>query len=71
MKQQIREVLGEQEFRESLMPSVMQAGYDGGLFVHSSDEKLKLKINGFLQFRWTHYATREANRYLAPGFSKE
>ena len=28
MKRQIREVLSEQEFRESLMPSSLQAGYD-------------------------------------------
>ena len=36
MKQQIREVLSEQEFRENLMPSMMQAGYDKGFFIKSS-----------------------------------
>nr|HPM23966.1 hypothetical protein [Phycisphaerae bacterium] len=41
MKQQIREVLSEQEFRESLMPSTVQAGYDKGFFIKSSDEKFK------------------------------
>ncbi|HUU94306.1 MAG TPA: hypothetical protein VM487_01085 [Phycisphaerae bacterium] len=63
MRQQVREVLSEQEFRESLMPSVLQAGYEDGFFIRSSDDKFRLNINGFLQFRWTHYATRSDNRY--------
>jgi len=66
MKQQIREVLSEQEFRESLMPTMLQAGYDEGFFIKSSDEKFLLSIYGRLQFRWTHYATHSANRYLRP-----
>jgi len=70
MKQQIREVLSEQEFRESLMPSTLQAGYDKGFFIKSTDEKFKIKFNGRVQFRWTHYGTRKANRYLAPGFRR-
>ena len=71
MKQQIREVLSEQEFRESLMPSVMQAGYDKGFYIKSTDDKFKLKINGFMQFRWTHYDTRSRNRYLMPRFERD
>ncbi len=70
MKQQIREVLSEQEFRESLMPSTLQAGYDGGFFIKSSDDKFKIKFNGLVQFRWTHYATRKNNQYLVPGFRR-
>ena len=65
MRQQIREILSEQEFRESLMPSVLQAGYDKGFFIKSSDEKFLMKINGRIQFRWTHYATRRDNRWQA------
>ena len=71
MKQQIREVLSEQEFRESLMPSMMQAGYDNGFYIKSSDDKFSMKINGFMQFRWTHYATSSSNRYLAPGLQRD
>jgi len=63
MRQQIREILSEQEFRESLMPSVLQAGYDQGFFIKSSDDKFLLKIKGHLQFRWTHYGTRSDNRW--------
>ncbi|MCK4343260.1 MAG: hypothetical protein KAY37_16220 [Phycisphaerae bacterium] len=70
MKQQIREVLSEQEFRESLMPSMLQAGYNKGFFIKSSDEKFMMKFNGVFQMRWTHYATRSRNHYLAPGFRR-
>ena len=66
MKQQIREVLSEQEFRESLMPSMLQAGYDKGFFIKSSDEKFMMKFNARVQFRWTHYNTSDNNRYLTP-----
>lgn len=66
MKQQIREVLSEQEFRESLMPSMVQAGYDEGFYIRSSDDMFLMKIGGLMQFRWTHYDTSSRNRYLAP-----
>ena len=66
MRQQIREILSEQEFRESLMPSILQAGYDEGFFIRSSDDNFLMKINGLIQFRWTHYGTQSQNRYLNP-----
>lgn len=66
MRQQIRDILSEEEFRESFMPSVLQAGYDNGFFIRSSDDNFLMKINGLMQFRWTHYATRSDNRYLLP-----
>ena len=66
MRQQIRSILGESEFRESLMSSTSMAGYDKGFFIRSSDDKFSLKINGQVQFRWTHYATRRDNRWLRP-----
>jgi hypothetical protein len=71
MKQQIREVLSEQEFRESLMPSMLQAGYDKGFFIKSSDEKFLMKIGGLMQFRWTHVGTRSNNRYLTPRLERD
>ena len=66
MRQQIREVLSEQEFRESLMSSVLQAGYERGFFIASADDKFLMKVNGLMQFRWTHYGTSSKNRYLQP-----
>ncbi len=66
LKKQIREVLSEQEFRESLMPSTLQAGYDKGFFIKSSDNKFKLQFNGQLQFRYTYYNTQTRNHYLLP-----
>jgi len=71
MKQQIREVLSEREFRESLLPSTLQAGYDNGFFIKSSDEKFLLKINGRMQFRWTHYARQSRNHYLQPRLQRD
>jgi phosphate-selective porin OprO/OprP len=70
LKQQIREVLSEQEFRESLMPSMMQAGYDKGFYIQSSDDNFLIKINGQMQFRWTHYNVQSRNRYLQPRLRK-
>jgi len=66
LRNQIRQILGEQEFRESLMPSMLQAGYDNGFFIRSSDDKFLMKFNGRMQFRFTHYAKQSRNRYLSP-----
>jgi len=71
LREQIREVLSEREFRESLMPSTLLAGYDRGFYIRSSDELFSLKVNGFLQFRWTHYGTRSRNRYLQPRLERD
>ena len=64
LKQQIREVLSEREFRESLMPTVATAGYDRGFYIKSSDDLFYMKFNGWMQFRFTHYGTQSRNRYL-------
>ena len=71
MRQQIREVLDEQGFRESLMPSMLQAGYDKGFFIRSSDDKFLMKVNGYVQFRWTHCDTSSRNRYLQPRLERD
>jgi phosphate-selective porin OprO/OprP len=66
IKQQVREVLSEDEFRESLMPSMMQVGYDKGFFIKSTDGNFMMKIGGLMQFRWTHYEAQKRNHYLQP-----
>lgn len=71
LREQIRAILREHEFRESLSPTVMAAGYDSGFFIRSSDERFRLNINGFAQFRWTHYATGGRNRYLRPRLERD
>jgi len=71
MKQQIREVLSEQEFRESLMPSVTQAGYDNGFYIRSTDGKFSLAMNGLMQFRYTYYNAQRRNHYLAPRHERD
>jgi uncharacterized coiled-coil protein SlyX len=67
LRQQIREVLSDEEFREELTASMLQSGYDDGFFIRSSDEKFRITLNGFMQFRWTYYATRATNRDTLPG----
>lgn len=71
LKQQIREVLNEREFRDSLMSSTIQAGYDKGFYIGSSDEKFKMQFNGQMQFRWTYYETQNRNRYLLPNLNRD
>lgn len=71
LRQQIREVLSEEEFRESLMPGTMQAGYEKGFYIRSSDERFFMRINGRMQFRWTYYAAGHSNRYLSPGEQRD
>ena len=70
MRDQIRQILGEQEFRESLMPSMLQAGYDKGFFIRSSDDRFLMRVNGRVQFRWTHYDSESRNHYLMPRFER-
>lgn len=70
MRRQIREILSEEEFRESLMPSTLQAGYDKGFYIRSSDELFMIKLNGMMQFRYTYYHSHRDNRYLAPGYRR-
>lgn len=64
LRAQIREVLNDREFRESLMPAVMSAGYDDGFYIKSSDDKWKITFNGLLQFRYTYYNTQSRNTYI-------
>lgn len=71
LKQQIREVLSEQEFRSSLMPSSLSAGYDNGFYIGSSDEQFLMKFNGVMQTRFQHYGTRSDNRYTRPRFERD
>lgn len=66
LRAQIRSILADGEFRESLMPSTLLSGYDKGFYINSSDGNFSFKVNGQLQFRFTHYGTRSENRYLLP-----
>lgn len=66
LRDQVREILSEEEFRESLVPSLLQAGYDKGFFIRSTDNNFSMKMQWIMQFRWTHYGVNSRNRYLAP-----
>jgi hypothetical protein len=70
LREQIRGVLSEPAFRESLMAGSLQAGYDDGFFIRSSDEKFSLRMNGRVQARYTYYNNGSRNRYLLRGFRR-
>ena len=55
LREQIRAVLAEPDFRAGLVPGAVQAGYNRGFFIRSSDDRFSLRFNARLQFRWTHY----------------
>lgn len=55
LREQIRAVLAEPDFRAGLVPGTVQAGYDRGFFIRSSDDRFSIRINARIQFRWTHY----------------
>jgi hypothetical protein len=71
MRAQIREILSDDAFRESLMPTLMQAGYNKGFFIRSSDDKFYLEFHGRLQMRYTYYHTRDRNRYRLPRYERD
>lgn len=72
LKTQLRELLGDDEFRKSLFPpEPALAGYDGGFFVKNADDTFKLKINGGTQFRYSYYHSQDANQYLVAGRKRD
>lgn len=71
LKAEIRAILSDREFRESLIPATMTAGYDNGFYIRSSDDKFRIVFNGLLQFRWTYYETQSRNRYLLPRLERD
>ena len=52
IKKLIREVLGDTDFRGQLTSTTLQAGYDKGFYIRSSDDDFELKIRLQTQFRY-------------------
>lgn len=68
IRELVRDVLADADTRASLQGGGALAGYDGGFFIKSSDNKFKLKFNGQLQTRWAFNhrkgdASEETNAY--------
>lgn len=66
----VQDVLADADTRASLQGSTMNAGYDGGFYIRTSDDTFKLKINGQLQVRWdfNHRKAEENEQSNAYGF---
>lgn len=71
MREEIRSILKEADFQQTLMQSAMTAGYDKGFFIRSADNKFSMKFNGLLQLRYIYYEAREVNRYLSAGQKRD
>lgn len=71
LRQQIREIFSDQAFRENLMPSQLQAGYDKGFFIRSSDDQFKMVFNGRMQFRWSYYNANTRNQWRQPRLDRD
>jgi hypothetical protein len=70
LKQQVRELLADRSFRESLTSTTLAAGYDKGFFLRSTDDKFLMKFQWQVQMRYTYYQSQPENRYLLPGFRR-
>jgi hypothetical protein len=70
LRAKVREVLAEQEFRESFFSPTTAAGYERGFVIRANDAQFLLRVNGRIQARWTYYQTRPENRYRAPGLRR-
>lgn len=71
LREQVRALLSDESFREALLPSMLQAGYDRGFFIRSTDDLFFMSIGGRIQFRWTHDGTRARNHYRAPRLERD
>lgn len=71
MRDEIKRILSDPDFRESLRPTSLLAGYDRGFYLKSSDSNYSFKVNGIYQFRFGHYGTRQDNRYLLPRLRRD
>ncbi len=49
----VREVLTDGEFRQGLYPEVRQVGYDRGFYIKSADEAFLMRVSGWTWIRWT------------------
>jgi hypothetical protein len=62
----VADVLADADTRSNLQGSGIDAGYDKGFFLASSDGNFKLKINSQLQIRWSY--NKAGNQGDAYGF---
>jgi uncharacterized coiled-coil protein SlyX len=52
IKKLIKEVLADEEFRNSIYQPTLQAGYDKGFYIKSADDAFYMKIRARTQFRY-------------------
>ncbi|MCH2132735.1 MAG: OprO/OprP family phosphate-selective porin [Phycisphaerales bacterium] len=70
IRELVQDVLADADTRASLQGTSINAGYDGGFFIQSSDDSFKLKVGGQLQVRWdfNHRKGNDSQQTNAYGF---
>ncbi len=58
----VRELMDDAQFRESLYPDVQQVGYKKGFYIKSSDEAFLLVVTGYARWRWAGQNRQTDNR---------
>ncbi len=71
VREQLREILSDPEFRGQLAAPGASAGYDGGFYIRSSDNSFSLKLGGQLTARYTHVGLGSRNRNLRPRLERD
>jgi len=68
----VAELMADAEFRESLFPSALNAGYSGkrGFYIDSADKAFSLNMKGYIQFRYD-LINRQTDNPRLPGRQKQ
>ena len=66
----VRELMADADFRERLYPDIQQVGYDKGFYVKSADEAFLLRVSGYLQLLWVGQ-NRQTDDPRRPGRQKQ
>ncbi|NLE30505.1 MAG: hypothetical protein GX629_12645 [Phycisphaerae bacterium] len=62
IREMVKEILADEEFRNQIYQPTLQAGYDKGFYIKSADDKFYMKIFGRSQFRYTGIERQNRNR---------
>jgi len=67
----VAELMADAEFRDSLFPAALNAGYDGrrGFYIDSADQAFSLNVKGYMQVRYD-LNNRQTDNRNAPGRQK-
>jgi phosphate-selective porin len=62
IRQMVKEILADEEFRNQIYQPTLQAGYDKGFYIKSSDDSFYLNTSAKTQFRYTGIQRQDRDR---------